>query len=281
MATTVAYDRVPGYPKESITRSGSIVTDMMQCEWTDRIALAKELLGFTIGSILYKPDEYNAGDDALLGLYCSNVVTDPVVGLDLATGDYKKARLTVTYENPDYDIDNVPDGSTVYVTESLEPSAEFLTLSEKGLYWSDDEDVEANDAPQKIVRMMDWVYTKHSITSQAPINEMFNLLGYVNDASVYSRALNRYFSAETLLYGNPSLTREVTDEGTTAWTITYRFAWRNNGTYVSPQGWNHFPRSKKDTSGVMNFERIYNAKGGASDDILYPYPKTSFAGVID
>ena len=251
MAITVSYDRVPGYPQETLSRQEAGAVDQLQCAWADRITLAKELLGYSIGGVLYTPHEFDFGDDPIDNIFCKAVDIEPMggggraVSLD-GSGNPLKAILTATYGLLDY---SHPDEGTVYVSESLEPAAEFLTLGEKDLWWDNTqtESVTTSEVPGMIIRMIDWVYTIH-FSAGIP-DWVWTHPGTINNANVYSRELDKTFAAETLLCGNPSLSREVTFNGATAWTITARFTYR-------PETWNKFPHT--DTTGALAFDTIYD-----------------------
>jgi len=263
---TVDYNRAPKYPKENITDVNVEVTDGFICSWSDRITLAKQLLGFRRGSNLYLPHQYDFGEDPIDNVYCKAVRTSPL-GRDDLTGKPKKSFIEASYNNIKYDA---PEGdSTTYVSESLEPASEFLTLNPEKLYWSDGTSLDINEAPTRIVRMVDWVYTLHFMP-YVPF-WVWTHPGTVNNTAVYSKGLNVTFAAGTLLCGNPSLSRSITNEGATAWTITVRFTYR-------AVGWNRYPRPDKTTNNEINFEYIYSDKNGAK--IVCPYPYSNFGSVI-
>jgi len=258
---TVEYNRVPDYPKERLSSQSIEVTDMLQCAWGDRITLAKELIGYTVGSILHPPHEYDFGEDNIPNIFCRDVSIEPIISHD-DTGEYKVARLSVRYANLDYE-----ETEEVYVTESLEPASEFLTLSHEGLYWDSGQEyaLESTEAPAMIVRMIDWVYTVHHKTSIP--NWVWTHPGTINSSSTYSKTLNESFGAETLLCGNPSLSREITSSGETAWTITVRLTYRK-------ETWNKFPRVTAD--GDLAFISIYDGSGSKKEF----YQKSNFGNII-
>lgn len=263
---TVSYGRLPGYPQERLSSQVIEAVDKLQCAWDDRVTLAKQLLGFTRGSVLYFPHKYDFGDDPISYIYCKSVSIDPLED-GYENGTYIKALLTVTYANLEYSI---PDaGLITYVTESLEPASEFLTLNPTKLYWADGTLMSDGEAPTKIIRMIDWVYTIHFLYFIPAW--VWTHPGTVNNANVYSRELNKLFTTGQLLCGNPSLSREITSEGTTAWTITVRLTFRETG-------WNLFPRPDKTTNNEMNFEPIYSDDGGAN--VVYPYGYSNFGNII-
>jgi len=265
MAITVPYDRVPGYPREEFAPEGISVVDKFQCDYADRITLAREMLGFTVGSILHPPHEYDAVSERLRGVYAKKAEIEPHGGID-TNGDYSKAFVTIHYATTEYE-----EVGTIYVTEGIEPSAEFITLGRKGLYFGtgatkvslEDANVEA---PARILRTLDWIYTIH----RAPYlpTAIWTHIGCVNNAWVYSGPLNKLFLAETLLCGNPSPEREFTNMGIPVWTITLRFSYR-------PEGWNKFPRTDNAGAGGVNFESITDGTNA-----IPIYPLADFSQLI-
>jgi len=271
MSITIAYERVPGFPREEITPEGISIVDKFQCAYADRVTLAKEMLGFVVGSTLHLPDEYDAGDEPLRYVYAKKAEMEPLGGID-TNGDYSKAFVTIHYGTLNYDAE-LPDeaGTTVFVSEGIEPSAEFITLGRQGLYFGTGATAvsleNANvEAPARVLRMIDWVYTIHRVPYLP--SAIWTHVGCVNNAAVYSRTLNKTFAAETLLCGNPSLEREFTSAGVTAWTITFRFSYR-------PEGWNKFPRTDNAGAGGVNFEAITDGTNA-----IPIYPLANFGQLI-
>lgn len=260
----IEYERKPGYPKERMDNQRIIITDKIQCEWNSRLVLAKNLMGYVGGTILKIPHKYEPdGDETLNNLYCTAVDIEPLGELPTNTA----ALLTLTYSQPEYNTEQPPEqGVIVYVSEAIEPASEFITLSHDGLHWSSisGTSLEPTEAPSKIVRMVDWVYTIHHL-SYLP-SWIWSYPGCVNNYSLYSYTLGVTFPAETLLCGNPSSSREITSEGVTAWTITIRFTY-------NPNTWNKFPRV--GTGGDLTYEYIYDATG-----IKYVYPLADFGGIV-
>jgi len=276
---TVDYEIERGSPVEHISHDGASVEVKYLCAWRDRITFVKEMLGYVTGSSLYLPDEYKGYDSSerLYGLYAKAATIEPVGAIDQTTGNYTLARVTITYGKLDYDTPDTGEGpwppegtppeEMVFVSETLEPASEFMTLPRKGLYLG----TGANkvslenlnlEPPAKIIRMVEWVYTIHQYNRIPEF--FFTLPGKVNDGYVHSRSLDITFPAETLLCGNPTLKREITTLGKTTWTITLRFTHRNAGTFDSPKGWNYFPRTDSlGASGEITWEQIYDGSGTA------------------
>ncbi|KKN11661.1 hypothetical protein LCGC14_1024130 [marine sediment metagenome] len=265
MAVTVTYSELPGSPKEHLRYGFAEVERYLLCDWESRIRLAKELLGFWGSGAFNPPDQYIAaeGSERLYNVYAYDCNIEPFISTpDTAGLSYKKAKLTVYYKVMDFR--GVDEGYT-WVTEYLEPASKYVTIDRRGLYFGtgasavrlENENVEV---PDKINRMIDWVYTIHNVPRIYAAG--FDLQGTVNDDAVWSNSLGMNFPTETLLCGNPTASREIktTGPGTgTSWTVTYRFTYMNNGTLADPKGWNHFPRTDNASSSGLSYERITNA----------------------
>lgn len=266
-------------PRIVLRRGKATTTRILKCAANDAINLSRQLLGWNEVSgkniRIYQPHHYEGPGTStlkLLNLYAVEVSIAPFGAQkaspsDTTIAEYTHAILTVSYETPEYDQ---PEGGEItYISESLEPSAEFMTLPTKGLYWGagGTQPLDDTEAPGKIVRLIDWVYTLHFVPYLPPA--VMLLPGTVNMYDVYSRRLNWWFAWGTLLCGNPSLRRETTNLGTTAWTITMRFTYRNAGTFAAPLGWNVFPRpSIIDALGNIYYDTIKNVNGNTV--LIYP-----------
>jgi len=272
MSVTVDYTEQKDSPEESISLDGVQVVRTLQCAREDRILLTKQLLGYVSRGIIYPPDVYIPdGNVDLAYVYAKHVSIRNI-------GKYEKAELTVTYQTLDYDTEGPGEGGgTTYVSESFEAASEFATYDTDKLFWGTGktDPLEPAAAISQVVRMVDWVYTiHHMLTFPAWI---FDYVGKVNLYNVRSFAYGYTFPAETLLCGNPTANRSLTSDGLTAWTVTFRFSYKNNGPIGSAYGWNHFPRpSVTDSVGNITFARVYDE----NDRILYAYPRVNFSGLI-
>jgi len=277
---TVNYAEIEGWPKENCRWNGKEATRLLKCAWADRIQLARELVGYGQLSgfdiIYHRAHRYapfkEIGDDAI----ALDVAIAPFAGsvpdpTSVKDAEYRYAYLTVKYGIPDYDL---PTEGQTYVTESLEPASEFLTLPHEKLFWQINPTkvpLESTEAPAKIIRMLAWVYTLNDLSSLP--NEVYDLPGCVNKNDVYSWSLKRWFAWETLLCSDPSLRRE----GTSKWSATFRFLYRNAGTFANPLGWNVFPRpSEANDQGQIAYSPVKTEDG---DDVLI-YTPTNFEGLI-
>ncbi len=290
---TVAHEEQDPGRTEDRTTSSFSATRVLKCAWDDRRTLELELLGNVAADtdtiIFTRGHRFPDFTKALV----VSVNTKGFGGSrKTATADadvieYEFAELTVRYEVPDGENtpsqDDQSDDEAVLITESLEPSAEFLTLPGRELFFCETPDADGKcvagtklPVPEglgisKIKMFVDWVYTIHRNTFIPP--EFFDpaspIIGKVNDICLRSKRLSFgdkfiEFGPETLLMQAPSLDREITTEGTQAWRITVRMTW-------NPEGWNKFQR----VANVAPSKLVDS--GGLPQDI---YELTDFRNVI-
>lgn len=279
---TIDYEERPGSPMVNANWSNFTATRILRCAWEDRHTLAKELIGYLKNpSVRYLPHQYEAelSNETIVGLYALNVRIEPFPreGLNQTTGSYKYAKLTVDYGVPEYDLDNLPFTpftNTVLVSESLEPAAEFGTMTHKNLYWEDNTAIESTEVPGYLMPSADWVYTIHQL--DAIPDAYFTHIGSVNNATVFSRQLNRSFATGCLLCRSPILSREISSLGNGLWKCSFRFSYRNNGTFASPKGWNYFPQLSKTGASVTWSRLCYDD----SSSIKLVYPESDFSSIV-
>tara|TARA_R100000501_G_C2626414_1_gene120112 strand:- start:745 stop:1602 length:858 start_codon:yes stop_codon:yes gene_type:complete len=274
---TVEYEEMFNSPEIAMSMDGLRATRVFKVAWANKIKFAKQLIGYvewiTATNVIHRPHTYDLGQD-LQKLYAMEVLSIKGFGglvespSSTYVAQYNYALLTVEYRSPEYNISNNP--AIPLISESIEPVADFVTLNNEGLYWDNGQarKVGAIEAPSFIHRMFDWVYTFHHL-SYIP-TELILLIGNVNLYSVYSRSLNITFLPGTLLLGNPSLNREHTSIGLTAWSVTVRLT-------ANEMGWNTYPEaSNVDADGNMWWGPVYDDSG----QVIYPYQPADFSGVI-
>jgi hypothetical protein len=251
VSLTVPYEELDGSPTESLGENGFEAVRQLKCAWTDRLLLALQLSGDAVYSggtvTYYSAAKYPKNPSATV----QNIDIQPFGGKLTAEGGdttlagYGYALLNVKYSLPS-DFGGTPGDDEVFVTESLEPSSEFITLDPFWYFWSSDGvPLTDEEAPGKQFRSVDWIYerAKMPYIPQAT----FDLVGYCNSTAIFSNSLLVTFPAETLLYKPPSLRRERTFSGVGKWSIRYAFSYR-------PQGWNKFWRGSTSA-----FDEIINS----------------------
>lgn len=153
--------------------------------------------------------------------------------------DYEAALVTINFST---------EFSEVF-SESLEPTAEFITLDHRWFRWGapDGEVMKEEEAPGYLVRGINFCRTDYKLSSVA--TPVIALTGFVNEADISSSMLGITFQEETLLYAPPTVTHKYNSSGVSEFEITKKFTWK-------PEGWNKFFRSKTGT-----WSSIYLAGG--------------------
>lgn len=233
------YD-VDGGPTASVT---------LRCAWADRWDLVADIVG---GSLpwphftgTYPPLARSAGVKPVPTHYTA--VDQSIV--------YPEALVTVNYSTKNVDL----------VSESLDPTVEFLTLDFKRFRWasaSGDPLIEA-EAPGRLMRGLTLTRKYSRIAGPLPAT-ILTECGKVNTAAYASSLLGLTFAAETLLYTPPHLDRTIKSDGDEGWNITFKFMYL-------PQTWNKFWRAK-----TQAYESIYIA-GGA---LYRNYPLGDFSAFV-
>ncbi len=238
---TVAFAEVDGSPTERITERGFEATRILTCKWSDRIKLAGELRGsFNQGINLVTrvighryPDKLNAiAMDVSIKPF--HKLNKPQASGSTALNEYDEvngAELTVLYRIPDGLDEPSPDQDPqdIFITENLEPSAEFLTIPTEKLFFDTGAAEPIDASPAFILVAIDWVYTIHNLKKVPP--GTFDLIGKSNKLAHESKKFERTFAPETLLFNPPSLDPRINTDGEQRYTITYRMTHR-------PVGWN-------------------------------------------
>lgn len=172
--------------------------------------------------------------------------------------EYEYALIDFTYKSPGSGKDD-PDDPVNLVSESLEPTVEFLTLDHKRFIWKSDlMPLLEKEAPGRQIKGMNLVRTFYNVEPPIPIS-ILNLAGSVNDATVNSTILGLSFPAETLLFNQPSLSRTIKTDGSgLAFNITTKFTYKK-------EGWNKFWRQK-----TQIYDEIYDLDDQANVYKNYP-----------
>ena len=238
---------VHGSASENWTEDEITASVVLQCAWTDRYALLADILGN------HKAWPYNGAARATsagLAMLASLPTTD-------GQGyQYETAQISFNYSTKqDEEI----------ISESLEPTVEFLTLDHKKFRW----DSQAGDpllegeAPALQIKGLKLKRTYHKVETIPP--EILTLQGSVNDADYVSSLLGLTFPEETLLFEPATLERSITTAGAQAWKVTLSFSFKK-------ETWNKFPRMK-----TQQWEEIIVADDGA---VYKPYPPDDFSSLL-
>ncbi len=241
----VLKDELGGFPAETwdLADDGSSATREFKVPWIFRYDALQEIVDSPV---------YPYVGSGLRAKTVSIVPYEGIKTAELAPGtglaNYSTAKITVEYGV------NAPETQDL-ISESLEPSAEFITLDAEDFTWSDDTALKEGEAPGKLLRGLDYVYTVHK-TLVIP-SAILTLPGSVNDAEISATTLGLSFAVETLLYQPPKIDRTITTLGVPAWKLIHRYSHR-------PSGWNKFWRVKTQTFDTMK------EKSGSTEYKNYP-----------
>lgn len=275
---TVSFSELDGSPLEkmSIDHQKIGVTRVFRCASRDRLQLVKEFLGYTevVGSSVkfHKPHSYVDIVNTLIAVDASTKPVGKIAGADdNRFAEYDSVDVEIVYRILQEET-GVSSPSAVYsglvtITEVMTDASEFVTVTTKGLFWGTGAGripLDPSDAPGKINNMLEWTYQVRG-ARRVPWG-VYGFPGHINGAAVYSKSTGITFPPETLLCGQPSIERVVSYSDTT-FSISLRFLAKNNGTFSSPLGWNHFANTSKD-GGDISYERIYDKNDAAK--IFYP-----------
>lgn len=223
--------------------TGLSATVTLRCAWADRFLLMEDIMGrvWPHASGAWANKASSVPDK-------SNYVE---VG---QSADYVHALVTVNYGTKVKDL----------FSESLEPTAEFVTGDHKGFRWSavNGDPLLEGEAPGYLRKGLNLVRTLYQLAA-IPASTL-TCVGKSNSAAYVSGMLGLTFAAQTLLFQPPTMNRTFKTTGTEGWTLQTKFAYK-------PETWNKFFRSKTNS-----WETIVNVDGTT----YIPYPPASFADFL-
>lgn len=269
---TVAHKQLAPSPDESYDEESFSASRSFKVTWDDRHDFARQLRGWIEGSwpnfIVHLPDRYPDVRGAFVrSVRMKGIGKSSAEGSDTDRISYADGYAEVTAQ---YSTKGQSEGQggaggdspIAIVTESLEPAAEFVTLSGELLHWEAQDGPEVEDGEATVLaRSIEWVYTIHQLTTMPAA--FINLVGFVNNSQVFSHSLNFTFDPEVLLYQGASPRRIITTEGVEAWEATLRFTARRFG-------WNKWWRS-----GYNEPQSIYTSTGEYK-----PFPQANFVNQL-
>jgi len=155
----------------------------------------------------------------------------PVKGTYTTTGqsaDYVDALVTIKYSTKHLEA----------YSEELEPTAEFLKQDHRLFKWADNGDpLLEGEAPGKKMNGMNLARTIFRANPPLPPS-LLTLPGYCNAGAYASATLGLTFASETLLFGQPKISRTIRVDGAgMQFKVAMRFTFKS-------QGWNKFWRAK-------------------------------------
>ncbi len=223
------------------------------CDWVDRFLLMADLLStprvWPNGGFVVPPKAARATSKPVPAKY--NTVGQAC--------EYDFALVTIEYSHKVVDT----------VSESLEPTAEFITADHRQFRWGNafGPVLLEGEAPGYLLKSCNLVRTFYNLATLPP--DIISLVGNSNAAAYVSASLGVTFPIETLLFQPPSLSRVFTTTGVSGWTAQTKMSYK-------PQGWNKFWRGA-GALGAGAWEDIWHINGTV---VYKPYPPASFANYL-
>lgn len=232
----------------------------LKCAWSQRTGI--------LNNILTTPLEwpYQPGN----GIYAISGTIRPFTG-EPGTADgsgytWTDALINVHFET--LSVGNDPGGGdgTVIYSESIEPTAEFLTIPHTDFRWGSSAGaaLKQEEAPGRLEIGLDYVVTLYKMTSVPAW--VLTLVNKVNNASVVSASLGVTFAAGTLLFNPPKISRSISLGGSSAYTISTRYTYKASG-------WNYFYRAESGT-----YVQMYHKDSGGTPYLNFA--TADFSGAI-
>jgi len=257
--TTIEFEELDGSPTISADLDKVELERTFKVAWDDRFAFIAQIWG--------QPDEFETG------AYCYHCLIRPMPGKtknessDDGYCSYEFAIVEARYSSAAHTM----------VSESFEPSAEFITLDASDFRWgsAEGDKLKSEEAPGKLIVTLDYVMMWKNLS--AIPTDALNLIGCVNSAIVNPSKVNPIlidldFEPQTLLY-HPPIIQRVWDfiQGQAAYDLTYRFTYRPNRQGGEAKGWNWIWRAA-----TGQYEQIYSR---TTEQPVNIYPVVSFAGL--
>lgn len=166
-----------------------------------------------------------------------------------------------TWDVYQVDVKYSTDPTRTIVSESIEPSAEFVRLDHRFFRWASGAPLTDQEAPGLLKPGL--ILSKTYYQQTLVPNEVLTGAGKVHNAS-YTSSFGLTFAAESLLYLPNPVTKTVTTAGSDGYTYTNKFSW-------NPYGWNKFYRPATNS-----WENIYDLLG----NVVKPYAPANLSALL-
>lgn len=238
-----------GTVKEDVQDSGTTCSVTLRTAWSLRHSLVYDIVGNR------RPWPHTSWPVQPLASQAAIVPDKTAYTTSGQSCTYIDALVTITYSTYILDI----------CAESLEPTAEFLTLDWKRFRWGakNGDPLLEKEAPGKLVKGLNLV--RQLFNRTPPLStSLLTLMGSSNQAAYTSALLGLTFAKETLIYQPPSLQRTIKTNGDMRFNLTLKFSYK-------PEGWNKYWRAKSQT-----WEEIFDVDTG-----LYKcYPPADYSAFL-
>ncbi len=226
-----------GSYKEGASRTGSPEASVdLRCLWGVRHALMTDLLA---NARVWPHGSYTRPPVAFSCAIKPFNTTTSSTGQSI---NYDDAIISVVYNHQSKDL----------VSESLEPTADFITLDHRFFRWNaaNGSPLKQNESPGKLRRGLNLARTLYNVP-QPLTGQLLTAVGGVNQAQYVSTLLGLTFPIGTLLFTPPNLQITVDTQGTDGYTVAMKFMYR-------PEGWNKYWRAES-----QSYQEIFIVGGSA------------------
>lgn len=233
--------------------SGFNASVTLRCAWAERYLLIESLIG--------KVWPYSPGDNGPACISAGCMPSPARASTDEQSLVYETAIISFNFSNQIKD----------FISETLEPTAEFQILDYKRFRWSSaaGEPLLEGEAPGLLQRGLNLNRTIYQVETVP--TTVLTACGHCNRVAYTSALLGLTFGAETLLFNPPTLSRSIKTNGDETKTIAMKFSFK-------PNTWNKFFRQKNaNVAPDFGWEYIYTTEG----EIYKPYQPDDFAGLLD
>lgn len=178
------------------------------------------------------------------------------------SSDSQPVDQTYTYDDYLVDVQYTTDPDKTLVSESIEPTAEFVRLDYRHFRWSSGAPLTEGEAPGVLRRELKLV--RQYYNQMFVPNAVVLIPGSVNAAPYTSALLGLTFPAQTLLFAPEPVSRTVLTSGTAGFNYTLSFMYK-------PNGWNKYWRPQ-----TQSWESITLPDGTAYNS----YPPEDLTSVL-
>lgn len=244
----ISSEDMAGSPTEQWSQSGLIATRKLLVNWDDRFEAARTRL-------TWPGEQYPYHTDVLCLAHSVSMSPFPAKTMqhntDSSRVKYDKAIVVINYKTPSATDPQDIDGEVI--SESLEPTAEFMTIDPSDFRWGspDGDPLNEQEAPGRLIVGFDYVFSRYNAINVP--NAAMALVGHVNGSIVPTQLLGLSYPIETLLYNPPTIQRTIDVDGDVTYQLTYRFTYK-------AEGWNRFWRPGKE--GGPGYDQMFHIVNG-------------------
>lgn len=243
-SSPVTLEELEGSPKFQFSKDGASATRTCKMNWSQIQAMVDSYFGQTIPAgrgVLRFNQASMPGFPQMVVETIGIEPFDDVAATYSAGGaiTHTYARVTINYKTVPWDRDennksddpDRPEGT--YLTHTVTHGSEMMTLPAAGWKWQGS----GKKLPDDMNVGMLIPTEEHSFSWKSvpkpPFNSITDLVGKVNSVSFSGKA------AETMMFIGATASRQMTTDGTRAWTLDYKFSGRAIKHAGGTAGWNH------------------------------------------